>query len=108
MKMITCGYSGNDKSCVVMCMQVHVLVYINMTWELLTTSTLVYHMMSMVEEKTIVFSSIVAEKVIAITAVPYSLVANVIVIVAVVASSSLLCSPYRKVRLTETFDGCRE
>ena len=90
-------------------MLLHVLVYINMTRELLTaTSTLVYHMMSMVEEKTIVFSSIVAEKVIAIPTVPYSLVANVIVIVAVVASSSLLCSPYRKVRLTETFDGCRE
>ena len=88
-------------------MFVHVLVY-RTTWELLTaTGTLVHHVMCMVEQKAIIFPPVVAEKVIAIPAIPYSLMANVIVVIVVVASSPLLCSPHRKMCLTETFDGCR-
>ena len=88
-------------------MFVHVLVLYKLTWELFTTGTLIHHVMCMVEQKAIIFPPIVAEEVIAIPAIPYSLVANVVVVVAVVASSPLLCSPHRKMSLTETFDGSR-
>ena len=91
-------------------MQVHVCTCAcigKLTWGLLTaTGTLIYHMMSMVKQKAIIFPPIVAEKVIAISAIPYGLVANMVIVIAVVTSSPLLCSPHKKMCLTESFDGC--
>ena len=63
----------------------------------------VHDVLGVVQQEAIIISAIMAEIMVAVPAVPHCLVANVVIVVAVVTPSSFLCSPCRKMSLAESF-----
>ena len=66
------------------------------------------YMMGVVQQEAVVFSAVMAEKMIAVPAIPHCFMTNTFVCVAVVAPPSFFCPSHRKVSLAKSLDGCRE
>ena len=66
------------------------------------------NMMCVVQQEAVIFSAIMAVKMITVPAIPHCFIANTFECIAVVAPPSFFCPSYRKVSLAKSLDGCRE